>query len=79
MEGEGYKRCVACGETLPLTAFSVFANGSYFSKCKVCRAAYARQRKKELVVIPRESCTVAEVMEWKKEMQVKIRRELGRN
>lgn len=39
------KTCKTCGESKPLTEYSIYRSGSYKTSCKRCAAAYARQRR----------------------------------
>jgi len=39
------KVCKTCGESKPLTEYSIYRSGSYKTSCKTCAAFYARQRR----------------------------------
>jgi hypothetical protein len=41
------KTCKTCGESKPLTEYSIYRTGSYKTSCKACASAYAKQRRLE--------------------------------
>ena len=69
------KTCNRCLVVKPLAEFSPQPNGSTANQCKTCRAFLARKKREEE---SRKICTVDDILEWKIEMQARIRRELGR-